>query len=541
MAPHVLTARRLGATTGAATPVALAVFTMRSAVRNVMTVSARNVNESLLRVLSSRQHRVVFAGPGSTHAELLNALKRHGDPARGVRTIASSCDVGALFMADGYAKVSGDVGVCMASCPWDVPGAIGGTSLAAADGPGLWSFGEQDRNGQTTAAERAGVDAANARESWWSHFEALFTSARPLLVLGTGARRALGDPRRPSEAQLRLRQLVDAVARHALPVVTSPSAKGIFPESHCMSLGCHGVAGNRWSQHYMGAGLSTMMLVGSHGPGRVITECRWRPGARAIHVDAMASTSEIRGLEITELRADVVRFLDALIGAAQKIVPGAAASRRREALLQRSMRGARWGDERARASLAIPLKPQRVMSELQAVLNHADRCKSGVNLFCELGAGLGWAWEHLVVDPPHRFWCSTRTKTRGWATSAVIGGKLANPERPAIAVLGADAMLVHGTEISAAVRQGVGAVWLILCEARRHSGTAPGVADQVAAFAETLGARVHHVERPGALVRGLGEALAAATCSEPRVLVAYVDADEAPASSYPLVRRQRRG
>ena len=81
---------------------------------------------------------------------------------------------------------------------------------------------------------------------------------------------------------------------------------------------------------------------------------------------------------------------------------------------------------------------------------------------------------------------------------------------------------------------------LILCESSRIAEPEPAIGEEVEAFAGTLGARVHHLDRPGAVARALGEALATATASaQPQVLLVRVDADEAPASSYPLLRRSR--
>lgn len=444
-------------------------------------------------------------------------------------------------MADAYARVSGNVGVCLASCQFD-PVMPGGTSHAAGDGPCLWSFGTRSPPESGAPRDSPEVEANRDSSRWRPYFDMLLSSSRPLLVLGTGARRAFADPSAVDAVERRLGRLIEVLERHALPVATSPRAKGIFPESHPMSLGCLGVVGNRWSQHYLSSGLRALVVLGSRwgALGHTASDGPQLPRGHLIRVDA--SASDARGMEpgVTSVCADAAEFIDAFIEHAVSAAPGPAIRRRRQALLQSTTRGARWGDGAARASLAMPLKPQRVMSELQAVLNHHDACRWGVNLFCELGAGLGWAWEHLVLDPPHRFWCSTRPKANGWATSAVIGGKLADPERPAIALLGADALLVHGREISAAVRQRVGAVWLILCESSRIPEPVPAIGEQVEAFAETLGARVHHLDRPGAVARGLGEALATATANaEPQVLLVRVDADEAPASSYPLLRRSR--
>ena len=68
----------------------------------------------------------------------------------------------------------------------------------------------------------------------------LLAAQRPLIFLGNGARRALR-----TGARGRLCQAF--VERFAIPVMTTPEAKGIFPESHALSLRNYGLAGCDWT------------------------------------------------------------------------------------------------------------------------------------------------------------------------------------------------------------------------------------------------------------------------------------------------------
>ena len=69
-------------------------------------------------------------------------------------------------------------------------------------------------------------------------FQALSTATRPLIFLGNGARAALSDAGR-------LARFTKLVATWALPVMTTPDAKGIFPEDHALSLRNYGIHGLR--------------------------------------------------------------------------------------------------------------------------------------------------------------------------------------------------------------------------------------------------------------------------------------------------------
>ena len=451
-------------------------------------------------------------------------------------------------MADGYARVSGRPGVCVladASVALNAATALlveregessallvvvqGEERSLAIDGqlypwPG-WGLagveGIRERVREVQTAELRAYDP---------ELEAVLGGARPLLLLGAGARQALDDPRDPVGSSARMRRLMEMVERHALPVVTSPRAKGIFPESHPMSLGCHGV-NNEWFTRYVRRGVTSLVVVGARpgrGPARG-REFGLEPGAPVIHAGTGPAESDDGPNDTTRVLADPAGFIDEFVRCAERLRPSRFAEERQRALPDSVKRKERWSGRTERASLNTPLKPQRVMSELQAILTHHAGCKGGVNLFCEVGNALGWISEHLTLEAPHRFWCSARAGSAGWACGAVIGSKLADPERPALAVLGQHALFAHAEELSEAVRHRVGALWLVLNEDTRDQMPS-GSLEDVSRLALELGAQVHDVRLPGALVRRFDEALnAAAEHSLPQVLVVHVDGNEVPA------------
>lgn len=451
-------------------------------------------------------------------------------------------------MADGYARVSGRPGVCVLADASVAPNAAtallveregessallvvvqGEDRTLAIDGqPYPWpGWGIADVEGVRERVREVQTSELRVHDP---KLEAVLHGARPLLVLGAGARQALDDPRDPALSGARMRRLIEAVERHSLPVVTSPRAKGIFPESHAMSLGCHGV-NNEWFTRYVRRGLTSLVVVGAR-PGRGTARGRefgLEPGAPVIHVGTGPAEPEDGLADTTRVLADPAAFLDDFVRCALSVRPTRYTEERQRALPDSIKKNERWSGRLERVSLDTPLKPQRVMSELQAILNHHAGCKGGVNLFCEVGNALGWVSEHLTLETPHRFWCSARAGSAGWACGAVIGSKLADPRRPALAVLGQHALLAHAEELGEAVRHRVGALWLVLNEDSRDPNPT-GAREDVSRLAVELGAQVHDVRLPGALVRRFDDALnAAADRSLPQVLVVHVDGNEVPA------------
>ena len=86
----------------------------------------------------------------------------------------------------------------------------------------------------------AAVDQAGVAEA----VAAIAAAERPVLLLGSSCRLPLQDT-------ALLADVVAAVEHLALPVMTTPEAKGVFPESHGLSLRNYGIAGCRWPQHYL--------------------------------------------------------------------------------------------------------------------------------------------------------------------------------------------------------------------------------------------------------------------------------------------------
>lgn len=491
---------------------------------------------------------VIFGIPGAANSAspIVAAL---GTPLRSQSSTFVTCarPAGALSMADGYARVSGRPGVCVLADASVAPNAATallvereGESSAllvvvqgeerplAIDGhlrpwPG-WGL-----TGVEGIRERV-RDLQTAELRGHVHqLESVLGSARPLLVLGPGARQALDDPRDPALSAARLRALIEVVERHALPVVTSPRAKGIFPESHAMSLGCNGV-NNEWFNRYVRRGLTSLVLVGAR-PARGAARGRefgLGAGAPVIHAGVGAAEPEDGLGATTRVIADPAAFLDEFVRCAARCRPSRYVDERQRALPDSVKRNERWSGRLERASLDTPLKPQRVMNELQAILTHHAGCKGGVNLFCEVGNALGWISEHLTLESPHRFWCSPRAGSAGWACGAVIGSKLADPVRPALAVLGQHALFAHAEELGEAVKHRVGAIWLVLNEDLREPMLGSSRED-VSRLAREVGAQVHDVRFPGALVRRFDDAVnAASEHSVPQVLVVHVDGNEVP-------------
>jgi acetolactate synthase I/II/III large subunit len=135
----------------------------------------------------------------------------------------------------------------------------------------------------------------------------------------------------------------------------------------------------------------------------------------------------------------------------------------------------------------------------------------------------------------------------GSAVAGVIGGKLAAPERAAVAIVGDAAFAMHGVEVHTAVERELAVVWIVLNNAghgmvqhgeRMLYGSDLGFAGfsvpiDIAGFARSLSARGERVETPAELRDALRAALSA---KGPTVIDAVIDGALAPPT---LARRAK--
>jgi acetolactate synthase-1/2/3 large subunit len=586
-----------------------------------------DVASVLVECLVRTRSRYIFGIPGKSIHPLLSALARRESAEPGsVRFIMARHEGASAFMADGYARVSGGIGICLVTSGPGATNAVTGALCAQGDHSALLvlsgecpttDFGRAafqcgaDPCSDVTALYRAvtsrsrrlqrpedivteflaciqcalgtprsavhlsvpvdlaakpvalelgdqleralGADRPTAvpPERLDAALEALLGARRPLILLGSGAAGALSTPRLLADLE---RQLVE---RHAVPVMTTPRAKGIFPESHALSLGAYGLAASEWSLRYLqaerlwpgappfdallvvGSGLKQWATLGYH-PQLV-------PRGPAFQIDHQPAALGRAFPQFTGLEGDATLALRALSRAAGLRDTSPHVAERRRFLSDVVKAVARTVAPEASESQCVPLFPERVLSELQTVLERAEVAERGVNLFLDIGNTTGWCWHYLGIDPPHRTFSNTAMGSMGWGLSAAIGGKLADPSRHALAVMGDGALLMNGSELSTAARYGVGVTAIVFDDGGMnmvthgmqathaepeglhwHDCYALGSPDLVK-FAESLGADARAIVAPGELVESLPGAFDRAERQQkPQVLVVRIDPSRRP-------------
>jgi acetolactate synthase-1/2/3 large subunit len=305
-------------------------------------------------------------------------------------------------------------------------------------------------------ATPACTDPKKVRES----LQVLTQSDRPLIFLGNGSRRALRNPER-------LAAFTHFIERFAIPVMTTPDAKGVFPETHTMSLRNYGMTSCRWPERYMhpvdGLGYDTLLVLGS-SLGEFATSLagtdtysqKLLPTQHFIQVDLDQGVIARNFPITTGIIGDIGATLDALCRYSVGIKTPLAAAQRRSfvAAIKQDPQSA-FFNSAWRESDAAPVNPAALMRVVNEVMTDG-------HVFIDAGNCVGWSLNNMIIDPPLQYHSALAMGPMGFAVAAVVGAKMGAPDKACIAIVGDGAFLMHGAEISTAARYAVGAVWVVL-------------------------------------------------------------------------------
>lgn len=312
---------------------------------------------------------------------------------------------------------------------------------------------------------------------------ALAAAVRPAILAGSGVRHGLGPER--------LQHLAE---RLQVPVLTTPKAKGLFPESHPLSLGVFGHGGHPSSREYLERGIDVLLAVGTSmsDTGTDGQSDLLRPTESLIHVDVDALQLG-RHYPVT---LGIVGEADDILRAMARRVAHVADTRR--------FGVRRHGDPEVEAyGPSGMITPQRALWELQQVLP-ADTLYT-----CDIGEHLLFATHYLTIDPPGGFMAMNGLASMGSGLGAAIGAQLGSPERTVAAICGDGTFAMHGAEVATASAEGLPIVFVVLDDRRfgmvenGHEalyGRTPPFSTEpvnVRALAEALGAHTTVIRKPG--------------------------------------------
>ena len=386
-----------------------------------------------------------------------------------------------------------------------------------------------------------------------STLDDLLGARRPLIFLGNGCRNALASG-------ARLRALRRFAGRFGIPVMTTPDAKGIYPESDELSLRNYGMTACAWPADYMkpadDAPYDVLLVLGS-SLGELSTTLAAKdqysktlvPSRACIQVDLDQSVIG-RDFPLTRgIVAEVGATMDALFAAgALRAVDQPGVDARKAIIGAIKRQHSPFADPEGRASDHGPVHPAAMMRVINELVDDG-------HIVIDAGNCVGWSLNNLVVDPPLRYHISLAMGPMGFGVAAVVGAKLGAPEKTCIGIVGDAAFMMHGAEISTAAQQGAGAIWIVLYD-NDLSMVTQGMAElfpparswqhyyklgqpNLVQFAQGLGAIAVEVsvrEGAPAFRAALAKALTSAReTHRPQVIVVCIDTQPMPPYGWPTL------
>ena len=283
----------------------------------------------------------------------------------------------------------------------------------------------------------AGLDAIANR---------LKTAKRPVILSGGGVLKA--------GAGAAARRLS---AGAGIPIATSLSGRGVIAETDPLAVGVIGTY-SRESANQVLHEADVVLILGS-STGSMVTNF-WRIPAPQTDVLQVDINPEMIGRNFPTM-AGAAGDLDSALN---ELAARAASLRcdRPEWRTRIEARRAAWLDKRRAfiESDSAPIRPERLCGEITTALP-----TDGVMVVDTGHAGMWMASMFEITAPTQTYIRSSGHL--GWAFSAALGAKCAEPERPVIAFTGDLGFWYHIAEIETAVRHGINTVTVVN---NNHSG-----------------------------------------------------------------------
>jgi acetolactate synthase-1/2/3 large subunit len=282
--------------------------------------------------------------------------------------------------------------------------------------------------------------------------ELLASAERPLVIAGGGVHL--------SDATQELARLQEEAA---LPVATTTMGKGAVDERHPLSLGVvgyyMGTRGMAKHHRHLIEGADVILLIGTRTNQNGTDSWQLFPaGARYLHLDA--DPCEIgRNYEALRLLGDARATLRALRTALAAQDLGRRRSGRAglEAAIVAGCRAHREEAAEMLGSAARPIRPERLMAEIDALLTPemivvADASYASI-----------WVGNYLhAVQPGMRFVTPRGIAGLGWGLPLALGAKAAAPARPVLCLTGDGAFGHCWAELETARRMALPVVLTVL-------------------------------------------------------------------------------
>ncbi len=456
-----------------------------------------NGSEIVVECLKEQGVDTVFGYPGGTILNIYDALYKHSDE---IRHILTSHEQGAAHAADGYARATGKVGVCMATSGPGATNLVTGIATAYMDSVpmvaitanvnlpmlGKDTFQEVDIAGVTMPITKHGYIVKNINDLAPTIRKAfaIAQSGRPGPVLVDITKDVTAatceftpmEPKKeqviPSFTQEEIDKVVDYIAQSKKPyiylgggaVISGASkevaefaelidapvcdtlmAKGAFDGRSERYTGMIGMHGTKTSN--LGVSQCDLLIaLGARFSDRVIgNPKRFAENAKVIHID----------IDVAEINKNI-RVDAALVGDLKEVL---------SALNQKITKkeNAEWMQTIQDLKNTYPLKYDDQALSCPYVIEEIDRITKGEALIStDVGQHQMWAAQYYKYTKPRTFLSSGGLGTMGYGLGACIGAQVGQPDKICINIAGDGCFRMNMNELATASRYNIPIIQVVI-------------------------------------------------------------------------------
>ena len=310
------------------------------------------------------------------------------------------------------------------------------------------------------------------------------------------------------------------------PVMTSLLGKGAIDETSDLALGMLGMHGRKVSNDSVNES-DLLIAIGIRFSDRTTGRLdSFAPDAKIIHIDI--DPAEIgKNVDVDlPIVGDASNVLHSLNNVLKDYKPSGDVNKWTDKIKQRKI------DLLPRVSYDdVPLKPQTVIKEISEVLTPDSI------LTTDVGQNQMWAAHFYDTQKPRKFISSGGLGTMGFGFPSAIGAKIACPDDPVVSINGDGGFLMVCQEL-ATVREydipviaivlenrtlGMVYQWQSLMYDERHSQTLLGSSPDFVKLAESFGVNAVRITEPGETREALSKAI---KDNEPILMDVVVNPDE---------------
>ncbi|MDD6619347.1 MAG: biosynthetic-type acetolactate synthase large subunit [Lachnospiraceae bacterium] len=528
-------------------------------------------SEIVIECLKEQGVDTVFGYPGGTILNIYDALYKHGE----IRHILTSHEQGASHAADGYARATGKVGVCMATSGPGATNLVTGIATAYMDSVpvvaitanvgtpllGRDSFQEVDIAGVVMPITKHSFIVKDIKTLADTIRRAFYIakSGRPGPVLvditkDVTAAKCEYEPKTPEEvvrdtekiSEESLKEAAALIAKakkpyifvgggaitadaskeifelaHKIqaPVCDTLMGKGAFPGEDPLYTGMLGMHGTKTSN--LGVTQSDLLIVcGSRFSDRVTGNTKnFAKNAKIIQLDIDAAEINKNVLIDVSVVGDLKESLQRLLAMVEP------------------KDHTYWLSQIETMKEKYPLKYEEdILTGPYVVEKLYEVTKGDAIIVTDVGQHQMWAAQYYKYKEPRTFLSSGGLGTMGFGVGAALGAKLGRPDKTVVNISGDGCFRMNMNEIATAVRSNIPIVqivlnnhvlgmvrqWQTLFYEERYSNTVLNDAVDFVKVAEAMGAVGIRVTEKEEVVPALEKALA---LNKPVVIDFFIDKD----------------